>query len=182
MKRLLWPEERSRATFILLLPLIMLFNHVAMAADQPAIGYVDVRKVLLESKLGKKNKAEFEKIIKEKESALNKEEEKLKAMQESFQKDQLMMTDEQKTAKQKAFQEKAEAYQKMMRDAKQDVSKKDNEYTAKALTEIRAIVADLAKEMKLSLVLEASESGLLYAEQSMDLTPKVMEKYDAKGK
>jgi hypothetical protein len=36
--------------------------------------------------------------------------------------------------------------------------------------------------MKLSLVLEASESGLLYAEQSMDLTPKVMEKYDAKGK
>jgi outer membrane protein len=100
--------------FLLLLPLIILLNHVAMAADQPAIGYVDVRKVLLESKLGKKNKAEFEKIIKEKESALGKEEEKLKAMQESFQKDQLMMTDEQKKSKQKAFQEKAEAYQKMM--------------------------------------------------------------------
>lgn len=168
--------------FFLLLPLIMLLNHVAMAADPPAIGYVDVRKVLLESKLGKKNKAEFEKMIKEKESALGKEEEKLKAMQESFQKDQLLMTDEQKRAKQKAFQEKADAYQKMMRDAKQEVSKKDNEYTARALTEIRAIVADLAREMKLSLVLEASESGLLYAEQSMDLTPKVMEKYDAKGK
>jgi outer membrane protein len=103
-------------------------------------------------------------------------------MQESFQKDQLMMTDEQKKAKQKTFQEKAEAYQKMVRDAKQEIGKKDNEYTSKALTEIRAIVADLAKEMKLSLVLEASESGLLYAEQSMDLTPKVMEKYDAKGK
>jgi outer membrane protein len=167
---------------LLLLPLIVLLNHVAMAADQPAIGYVDVRKVLLESKLGKKNKTEFEKMIKEKESVLGKEEEKLKAMQESFQKDQLMMTDEQKKSKQKAFQEKAEAYQKMMRDAKQEVSKKDNEYTARALTEIRAIVADLAKEMKLSLVLEASESGLLYAEQGMDLTPKVMEKYDAKVK
>jgi outer membrane protein len=162
--------------------LIILLNHVAMAADQPAIGYVDVRKVLLESKLGKKNKAEFEKMIKEKESALGKEEEKLKAMQESFQKDQLMMTDEQKKSKQKTFQEKAEAYQKMMREAKQEVSKKDNEYTAKALAEIRAIVADLAKEMKLSLVLESSESGLLYAEPGMDLTPKVMEKYDARGK
>jgi outer membrane protein len=168
--------------FFLLLPLIMLFNHVAVAADQTAIGYVDVRKVLLESKLGKKNKAEFEKLIKNKESALAKEEEKLKAMQEAFQKDQLMMTDDQKQAKQNAFKEKADAYQKMVREAKQEISKKDNEYTSRALTEIRAIVADLAKEMKLSLVLEASESGLLYAEQSMDLTPKVMEKYDAKGK
>ena len=166
----------------LLLPLIMLLSHVAMAADQPAIGYVDARKVLLESKLGKKNKADFEKLIKNKESTLAKEEEKLKAMQEAFRKDQLMMTDDQKQAKQKAFQEKADAYQKMVRDAKQEISKKDNEYTSKALTEIRAIVADLAREMKLSLVLEASESGLLYAEQSMDLTPKVMEKYDAKAK
>jgi outer membrane protein len=168
--------------FFLFLPLVMLLNHVATAADQPAIGYVDVRKVLLESKPGKKNKAEFEKMIKEKESALNKEEEKLKAMQESFQKDQLMMTDEQKKTRQKAFQEKAEAYQKMVRDAKQEISKKDNEYTSKALTEIRAIVADLAREMKLSLVLEASESGLLYAEDKMNLTQKVMEKYDAKAK
>jgi outer membrane protein len=168
--------------FFLLLPLIMMLNHAAMAADPPAIGYVDVRKVLLESKLGKKNKAEFEKMVKDKESTLAKEEEKLKAMQEAFQKDQLMMTDEQKRARQKAFQEKANAYQKMVRDAKQEVGKKDNEYTSKALTEIRAIVADLAREMKLSLVLEASESGLLYAEQSMDLTPKVMDKYDAKGK
>jgi outer membrane protein len=168
--------------FFLLLPLIMLLNHVATAADQPAIGYVDVRKVLLESKIGKKNKAEFEKMVKTKEAAIKKEEEKLKSMQEAFQKDQLMMTEDQKKARQKEFQDKAEAYQSMVRDAKQEVGKKDNEYTSKALTEIRAIVAGLAQEMKLSLVLEASESGLLYADEKMDLTPKVMEKYDAKGK
>lgn len=167
---------------LLLLPLIMFLNDAVLAAEKPAIAYVDVRKILLESKAGKKNKAEFEKLIKDKESVLSKEEEKLKAMQEAFQKDQLMMTDDQKKAKQKAFQEKAEAYQKMVKDAKQEVGKKDSEYATKSLTEIRGIVADLAKEMKLSLVLEASESGLLYAEEGMDLTSKVMEKYDTKAK
>lgn len=161
---------------------MILLNNVAIAADKPAIGYVDVRKVLLESKVGKKNKAEFEKIIKEKESALAKEEEKLKAMQEAFQKDQLLMTDDQKKTKQKAFQEKVDAYQKMVKDAKQEVSMKDNEFAAKSMGEIRSIIADLAKEMKLNLVLEASESGLLYAEEGMDLTSKVIEKYDAKSK
>lgn len=168
--------------FLLLLPLIVFLNDAVLAADKPAIAYVDVRKVLLESKVGKKNKAEFEKMIKEKESAIGKEEEKLKAMQEAFQKDQLMMTDEQKKAKQKAFQEKADAYQKMVKDAKQEVGKKDSEYTSRSLADIRGIVAELAKAMKLSLVLEASESGLLYAEEGMDLTPKVLEKYDAKAK
>ena len=95
---------------ILLLLLMMLFGHVAVAAEPPAIGYVDVRKVMLESKTGKKNRAELEMMIKEKEGALKKEEQKLKAMQEAFQKDQLMMTDAQKQQKQKEFQEKAEAF------------------------------------------------------------------------
>ena len=167
---------------LLLLPLIVLLNDAVLAAEKPAIAYVDVRKILMESKTGKKDKAEFEKMVKEKEGALSKEEEKLKAMQEAFQKDQLMMTDEQKKAKQKTFQEKVDAYQKMVKEARQEIGKKDSEYTNKALTEIRGIVVGLAKEMKLSLVLEASESGLLYAEDGMDLTSKVLEKYDAKAK
>src|SRR3989344_1297901 len=173
---------RTQMRKILLLLLMMLFGHVAVAAEPPAIGYVDVRKVMLESKTGKKNRAELEKMIKEKEGALKKEEQKLKAMQEAFQKDQLMMTDAQKQQKQKEFQEKAEAYQKLVRDAKQEVGKKDNEYTSRTLSEVRAIIADLAKEQKLSMVLELSESGLLYADEKMDLTRKVMEKYDAKAK
>ncbi|MBI3570454.1 MAG: OmpH family outer membrane protein [Gammaproteobacteria bacterium] len=168
--------------WIWLFPLLVLLNGVAVAAEKSAVGFVDVRKVLLESKIGKKNKAEFEKMIKEKESTLNKEEEKLKAMQEAFQKDQLLMTDDQKKAKQKAFQEKADAYQNMVKDAKQEIGKKDNEYAAKSMADIRGIIADLAREMKLNLVLEASESGLLYAEEGMDLTPKVIEKYNAKSK
>lgn len=166
----------------LLLPLFLLLAVPVLAADTSGIAFVDARKVLLESKVGKKNKAEFEKMVKQKEAAIGKEEEKLKAMQQAFQKDQLLMTEEQKKAKQKEFQEKADAYQKMVREAKQEVSKKDNEYTAKALAEIRGIIATLAKEMKLNLVLEISESGLLYAEDGMDLTQKVMERYDAKSK
>ena len=166
----------------LLLPLFLLLNTPVIAADKPGIAFVDVRKVMMESKVGKRNKAVFEKMIKEKEAVIAKEEEKLKAMQQAFQKDQLLMTEEQKKVKQQAFQEQAEAFQKTVREAKQEIGKKDNEYTSKALDEIRGIIAEMAKEMKLILVLEASGSGLLYAEEGMDLTAKVLEKYDAKGK
>lgn len=168
--------------FVLLSLLIMFFAGVVSAADKPTIGYVNLHKVLLESKVGKRNKAELDKLIKEKESTITGEEAKLQAMQQAFQKEQLLMTDAQKQEKQKAFQDKAEAYQKMVGEAKQAVSKKDNEFASKSVADIKVIVADLAKEMKLHLVLDASTGSVLYSEEGMDLTQKVIEKYDAKAK
>jgi len=162
--------------------LIVFFAGVVCAAEKPAVGYVDMRQVFVESKIGKKNMADLDKLRKEKESALAGEESKLQAMQQAFQKDQLLMTDAQKLEKQKAYQEKVEATQKMASEAQRAVSVKDNEYANKAAAEIRSVIAVLAKEMKLGLVLDSSEGSVLYAEEGMDLTQKVLEKYDAKAK
>ncbi len=166
--------------FILFLPLIIVFlNNAVAAAENPGIAYVDLHKVLLESKIGKKNQAELDKLIKEKEATLGKEQSKLKALEQVFEKDQLLMTDAQKKTKQKEFQEKADAYQKMVNEAKQTVGQKDKEYASKSISEVKGIISGIVKEMKLNMVFEASESGLLYADSSMDLTQKVIERYDA---
>lgn len=166
--------------FILFLPLIMAcLSNPAGAAENLGIAYVDLHKVLLESKSGKKNQAELDKLIKEKEAALGKEENQLKALEQAFQKDQLLMTDAQKKTKQKEFQEKADAYQKMVNEAKQAVGQKDKEFASKSISEVKGIISEMVKEMKLKIVFEASESGLLYADPSMDLTQKVIERYNA---
>lgn len=168
--------------FVLLTLLIICFTGAAAAADKPAIGYVNLRTVLLESKVGKQNKAVLDKLIKDKESTLAAEQSKLQAIQRSFQKDQLLMTDAQKQEKQKDFQQKADAYQDMVNEAKQAVNKKDNEFATKSLTDIKPVIAALAKEMKLSIVFDSSEMRVLYAEDGMDLTQKVIDRYDAKTK
>jgi outer membrane protein len=168
--------------FVLIVLLSFLFNGAAVAADTLAIGYVNLHKVLVESKVGKRNKAELDKLIKQKESAITAEQGKLKAMQESFQKEQLLMTDDQKKAKQQEFQQKAQAYQAMVNEAKQAVNKKDNEYASKSLEEIKPVIAEIAKEKKISIVFDANELSVLYADKGMDLTQKVIERYDAKSK
>lgn len=166
----------------LIILLLMALPYAAVpAADKPAIAYVDLRKVLVESKVGKQSKVELEKLVKQRRSAITVEENKLKAMQEKFQKDQLLMTDAQKSEKQKEFQQRADAFKKMISEANQDVAAKDKEFAAKSIVEIRKLIAEVAKEMNFSLVLEASESGLLYADSALDLTQKVLERYDAKS-
>ena len=50
------------------------------------------------------------------------------------------------------------------------------------LPEIKPVIADVAREMKISIVFDANELSVLYAEKGMDLTQKVIERYDAKSK
>jgi len=158
----------------------LLNSTLTVAADQLAIGYVDMRAVLLQSKAGKQHKADIEKFVKAKQATLKKEEEKLKTLQQALEKEMLTLTEAQKQDKQRGFQEKVQALQKMAQDAERELRKKDSEYTNKSVEEIRKIITETAKEEKISLVLGKTDASVLVAEDGMDLTSKVIKKYDSR--
>ena len=158
----------------------LLIGAPVLAADSVKIGYVDVRAVVLESKSGKQHKTGMETFIKDKQAALKKEEDKLKSLQQTLEKEMLTLTEAQKQDKQRGFQEKVQAFQKSAQDAEREVRQKDTEYTNKALEEVRKLISEVAKEEKVGLVLGKTEMSVLYAEDGMDLTPKVIKKYDSR--
>lgn len=154
------------------------------AEDAIRIGYVDVRKVLYESESGKRHKAEMERLIKSHQDQLSKEEQKLRELQQAYEKNKLTLTEAQKKEKQKEFQDKFQAFQQHRSEAQQELSKKDNEFTRQALADIRAIVQALAREEKLALVFEKNELNgmlVLYAQDGPDLTDKVLARFNAKS-
>jgi len=153
-----------------------------MAADKGAVAYVNMQRVVSDSKGGQRIRAEMEKFAKDKQATLQKEQEKLKGLQQEFQKNQLLLTDQQKQQKQQEFQAKIQAYQKMEADARQALAKREGELGNKAVADIRAIVKDLAKEQNYSLVLFLPEQNVLPVDESVDLTAKVLERYNAKTK
>jgi len=159
----------------------LLLSTPALAADSLKMGYVDMRAVLTESKAGKQHRAELEGFIKDKQAALRKEEDKLNAMKQSLEKDQLTLSDKQKQDKQRDFQAKVQAFQKMAGEADQELRKKDADYTNKTVESIRKIIADLAKLEKINIVLAKTDMTVLYADDGMDLTQKVIDKLDAQS-
>jgi outer membrane protein len=152
------------------------------AAEGLPVAFVDVGKVINDSKTGKQHNAELEKLFKEKQGAIQKEEQKLQQLQQDFEKNQMLLTDAQKQEKQKAFQAKVEAYQKLRNDAQQAVNQRRGELTNKMVGEIKLVVADVAKEAKVAFVIEVPEQAVLYAEPAVNLTTKVLQRYDAKTK
>ncbi len=157
------------------------FSSPSLAEEKFRVGIVDMRKVLVESQAGKRAKDELGKLFKQKQEQVAREEQQLKGMQEAFEKDQLLMTDEQKKKKQEEFQQKLAAFQKMSQDAQRELGQKDQEFTRQAVTEIRPIVQEIAKAEKVKIVYERSEGSVLYVEESVDLTDKVIKAYDAKA-
>ncbi len=158
----------------------LLIGAPVLAADSVKIGYVDVRTVVLESKSGKQHKVDMEKFVNDKQAALKKEEDKLKTLQQNLEKEMLTLTEAQKQDKQRDFQGKVQAFQKSAQEAEREVRQKDTEYTNKALEEVRKVITEVAKDEKVGLVLGKTEMSVLYAEDGMDLTAKVIKKYDSR--
>jgi outer membrane protein len=149
----------------------------APALAEIKIGYVDVRAVLADSKTGKAHRAGIEKYVKDKQAEIRKEEEKLNTLKQSLEKEALTLSDAQKQQKQKDFQDKVQALQKTAQDADRELRQKDGEFTNKSIDVIRQVIADLAKAEGVNMVLGRGE--VLYGDDSMDLTAKVIEKFDA---
>lgn len=171
MKRFSW----------LVLAALCLFSAAWAYAEDVRIGYVDVRKVLTESKAGQRVKGEIDKLVKQHREKLDHGEQELKDMQKAFEKDKLLMSDSQKEKKQQEFQVKLKAFQEERARAQREIDQKEREYTSQAVPKIREIIRDLAKAEKLTLVFDKNDASLLYAVDGPDLTDKVIERFDAKG-
>ena len=65
-----------------------------------------------------------------------------------------------------------------MQDSQEEVKKKENELTAEILKDLRRIIYEIAKEENYTIVFEKAEGLILYADKTIDLTDKVIQRYN----
>lgn len=169
--------------YFLIASLVLLsWTGVAHSQTNLKIGIVDVQHVLTQSKAGKKAKSNIESYVKKKKKELNKEEKVLDKLQKEFEKNKLTMTKDQVRKKQAQFQKKLTAYKKKAAMSSQEVEKRKRKYQSRALKELKKIVDEIAAKDGYQMLLEKNETGLLFAEESMDITEKVMKIFNKRVK
>jgi len=144
------------------------------------IGLIDARPILAaaaESKAGKMHTEAMEKYAKDKRAVFAKEDEKIRALSQAFQKEVLTLSDAQKQQKEKDIQGKAAILRKMVEEAEQEGRKKDAAFKNRLEAEIRKAVEAVSREEKVNLVLSRAE--VLYSDSGIDLTEKVVKKLQA---
>lgn len=150
---------------------VLFFNLPAFATNY---GVVDIQKIILTVDEGIQARKSLETEIKKKEGELQTRKKELDKLMEEVQKQGALLSEEAKVNKQKEFQEKAMSL-------RNDEVKFQNELKSKEAMATQKIAVKVAKQAEIialakgiDLIFEASNAGLVYVKDPIDLTPEII--------
>ncbi len=162
--------------------LVLFFFLIALPAwgqEKVKIGFVDIQRAISESQAGKKAKERFQAQVKKVEGDLMKEKQEVERMKNDFDKKASLLKEEERFNMEKELQRRALGYQRSMQDYQEELRQRESEMTAAILQDLQKLVAEVGKSEKFTLILERSQ--VLYSDQGVDITNKVIELYNSRG-
>jgi outer membrane protein len=165
----------------LMLALFLLTVVPALSAEVK-LGFVDLQKALNLSESGKAAKEKIQKKVKEHEGAIDARQKELKKLKDELEKQALLLSDEARGAKERDYQQRLKEFQRYTKDIQEELQQKDADFTRQILEELFTVIKGIGEKEGYTMIFEQSESSLLYADDKIDLTDKVIKVYDAQAK
>ncbi len=157
--------------------LLVFVASTAFAAG--GVAFIDLQKALNLSDAGVKAKAEISQQVKKYEAKVAAEQEALKDMQKELEKQAVLLSDEARSKKEREFQQRAKEFKRFTKDIQEELRQKDNDFTKRIISDILKVARKLGKEKGYAIVLEKSESSIIYGDPSVDMTDDVIKAYNS---
>ena len=155
---------------------LLYFPSVALAGG---IGIVDFQKAINEVKEGKAAKTKIDSMFASKRDALQKQEQEFKTKVETYQKQKSLLSAAVQQEQEQALMQMQMQLQQAVMQSEQEVQQVYAREMEALIKKMKAISGELGKTKSLDLVLETTESGVVYQGPSvLDLTPEVIKMYD----
>ena len=150
------------------------------AQDRVKIGFIDIQRAISDSNAGKRAKERFQAQVKKAEAELLKEKTELERLKADLDKKGPLMKEEERRNLEVDLQRRYVNYQRTMTDQQQELRQKEGALTGDILKELERIVNEIGKSDKFTLILERNQ--ILYSDQGIDVTNKVIEVFNSRNK
>jgi outer membrane protein len=150
------------------------------AQDRVKIGFIDIQRAISDSNAGKRAKERFQAQVKKAEAELLKEKNELERLKADLDKKGPLMKEDERRNLEGDLQRRYVNYQRTMTDQQQELRQKEGALTGDILKELEKIVNEIGKSDKFTLILERSQ--ILYSDQGIDVTNKVIEVFNSRNK
>ena len=164
----------------LVLLVLALSSTFAAAQDRIKIGFIDVQRAISESQAGKRAKDRFQAQIKKAEADMLREKQEVERLKNELDKKGPLMKEEERRNLEADLQKRYVNYQRNAGDYQQELRQKETEMMSDILKELEQIVNEVGKAEKFTLILERSQ--ILYSDQGIDITNRVIEVYNSRTK
>lgn len=176
-----------KRTLVALAALILFSGASAYAADS-RIGYVDTQTVFDKTSLGKKYQGIVREYYESRKKILDMDADEIQKLQEDYtkQKQAKLLNEKAQKEKEEAISRKINDFEKKRNEFSNEIAKKNEELSNEFNQQLVAVLREIAKREKVSLVLnktinimsKAEVPAVLYADESLDLTEKVVSELD----
>lgn len=164
-------------------PWLFLFV-LALAAVQPAaaqgvkVAVIDVERILLESNRGKAALEEIDALRKQKQTEAEGMQKRVGDLQRQLEEGRLSLSQERLSALQKQYEDAVIALRRFNDDANRDLTKKRNEVLDQIEKSVFPVINQIGQEGGYTLIFNKYNSGLIYADEAVDITARVIERYN----
>lgn len=166
---------------LVMLTLIVLGLTVTpVLAQDLKIGFVDLQKALNLSESGQQAKEKIKAKVQGYDAEVKAKQDELKKLKEDLEKQAMLLSEEARATKERDYQQKVKDYQRFAKDIQDELQQADADYTRKILEQLFKVVQDIGKKEGYTVILEKTESAMLYGDASVDLTEKVIKAFDKK--
>ena len=146
------------------------------------LAYVDLQRALTEIDEGRSAKARIQKMLEDKQKELDKEQEALRKEQEVLQKQASAMSEETRNQKALELQKKVYDLAQKWEKGKAELAQRERMELQSIFNKMDPIIAQIAQREGLTMVLEKSDSGLVWAQPSLDVTNELVRLYNTQAK
>lgn len=157
------------------------FGSVAFASSaETRIAVVDIQRLETESDAGLAAKEAFSKEVEARSKVVSAREESLRLLENEYLKSREGLTPQQRSEREERLTREARDIKRLRDDTNEELQKKGVDLRSRNLAEIVAVVRKAAEDGKYTLVIDKRQA--VYAPDSIDITQKVLNMYNAAGK
>ncbi len=146
------------------------------ARAQQKLAYVDVQRAIQETEEGKTARARLKGEFEQRKSQIDKKSADLEKMQQDYEKQLPVLSDDAKRKKQEEFQKALLDARKSASDLQEDMNRQEQLAMANILQRLQQVVAEIAERESLSFVMD--KGSLLYGPPAADITNEVVRRYN----
>lgn len=143
------------------------------------IAVIDTEKILLSSVAGKKAVADLKKVQEQKEGELRAKAQELKDLQTKISEGRLSLAQDKLADLSKQLEEKDIVLRRAQDDATRELNKKRDDMLAAIDEKVMPVINQVGRELGYTLIFRKFESGLIYADEGVDITASVVQRLDA---
>lgn len=169
----------KRLSFFVAIVFVLSLSLSVYAADVK-VGVLDLGKVIDLSAQGKKAQNEMNAKIKVAENAVKGKQDEILKMKADIEKQAPMLSASALADKKRAYEDKVLDFQRMVQDYEYELQVKDGELAMVILTQTKDIIEKIGKEDGYTIILERTNSAVLYFPASADITDKVIKALNSK--